>query len=456
MSKTNFVFWFVLNVIFTSAAFAQSPCPTATLNPNAVFSGDMVCLVPQVYGPGGLVGTNNAGPLNPTTKFHHEVHFQASSVESFSPLNSEIGVQLSQLPFASPASGFVFSFNPSLGVVARTTESFGPILTERADTIGRHKLFVGASYQYFDFDGVGGVDLRNFGAVFRHEHEPGNPIFTNDIVSTTNRIDLKVHQVTAVASFGLTSRLDVSVAIPIVDVRMGVSSAATIVSFESPCCIHTFAIPSPYPSHEVVTSPSQAIFFNANSALGIGDVVVRAKLEVLKREKAGFALGVDVHTHTGDAKNFLGSGTFGARPFATFSYTARVSPHATVGYLWNGQSILAGNITSGTTAHLPDVVTYSAGADAGLTRRLTVNVDFIGQSLRKATEISPSTYVDFHGVSHPNISTSTGTINQASVAVGGKINVVGRLILSADVLFRVNNAGLHSKPVALAGISYNF
>ena len=69
------------------------------------------------------------------------------------------------------------------------------------------------------------MDLRNFGAVFRHEPVPGNPIFTNDIISTKNRIDLKVHQVTAVASFGLTSRLDVSVAIPIVDVRMGVSSA---------------------------------------------------------------------------------------------------------------------------------------------------------------------------------------------------------------------------------------
>jgi hypothetical protein len=317
-------------------------------------------------------------------------------------------------------------------------------------------LFLGASYQYFDFDKVDGVDLRNFGAVFHHEPVPGNFIFTNDIVSTNNRIDLKVHQVTAVATFGVTNRLDLSIAIPFVDVRMGISSAASIVSFENPCCIHNFAIPSPYPTHELVLSTSQATFFNANSAAGIGDVVIRGKFEVLKGEKAGLALGVDVHAPTGDAKNFLGSGTAGARPFATFSYAARVSPHATVGYLWNGQSILAGNITAGTKAHLPDVVTYSAGADAGLTRRLTVNVDFIGQSLRKATEISPSTFADFSGASHPNISTSTGTINQASVAVGGKVNLVGRLILSADVLFRVNDAGLHSKPVPLAGISYNF
>jgi hypothetical protein len=447
----------LLAVLFVSAAaFAQSPCPTATLNPSATFSGDLVCLVPQVYGPGGLVGTNNAGPINPTTRFHHEVHFQASSVESFSPLNSEIGVQLSQLPFASPASGFVFSFNPSLGVVSRTTESFGPILTERADTIGRHKLFVGISYQYFDFDKVDGVDLRNFGAVFHHEPVPGNFVFANDIVSTSNRVDLKVHQVTAVATFGLTNRLDLSVAIPIVDVRMGFSSAATIVSFESPCCIHNFAIPSPYPSHERVLSNSQAIFSNANSALGIGDVVFRGKFQAVKGEKAGLAFGMDVHAPTGDAKNFLGSGTAGVRPFATFSYAARISPHATVGYLWNGQSILAGNITAGTSAHLPDVVTYSAGADAGVTRRLTLAADFIGQSLRNATQIRSSSFVDFRGTSHPNIAISTGTINQASVAVGAKADLVGRLVFSADVLFRVNDAGLHSKPVPLAGISYTF
>ena len=456
MSKVSLAPLLAVIVALVCPAYAQSPCPTATLNASAVFSGDLVCLVPQVYGPGGLVGTNNAGPLNPTTRFHHEVHFQASSLESFSPLNSEIGVQLSQLPFASPASGFVFSFNPSLGVVSRTTESFGPILTERADTIGRHKLFVGVSYQYFNFDKVDGINLRDFGAVFHHEPVPGNFVFANDIIATQNRIDLKVHQVTAVASFGLTSRLDVSVAVPIVDVRMGVSSAADIVSFETPCCIHNFAVPSPFPQHEVVLSSSRAIFSDASSALGIGDVVFRGKFEVLKREKAGLAIGVDVHTPTGDAKNFLGSGTAGARPFATFSYAARVSPHATVGYLWNGQSILAGNITTGTKAHLPDVVTYSAGVDAGVTQRLTLAVDFIGQSLRKATEIAPASFVDFRGASHPTIATSTGTINQASIAAGGKANLIGRLILTADVLFRVNEAGLHSKPVPLLGVSYSF
>ena len=90
------------------AALAQSPCPTQEiLGSAAKRSSDLVCVVPQVYGPGGLVGVDNGGPLA-ATRFH-EVHFQASSINSFGPINAEIGVQLSQVPLASPVSGFIFA-----------------------------------------------------------------------------------------------------------------------------------------------------------------------------------------------------------------------------------------------------------------------------------------------------------------------------------------------------------
>jgi hypothetical protein len=69
----------------------------------------MVGLVPQVCGPGGLVGTNNSGPLNPTTKFRHQVHFQASGLESFSPLDSEIAAY-SQRRRAFPSQRCRFAF----------------------------------------------------------------------------------------------------------------------------------------------------------------------------------------------------------------------------------------------------------------------------------------------------------------------------------------------------------
>jgi len=463
-------------VLSSVSSLAQGPCPTAFSTSTANIparSGDLICLVPQVYGGGGLVGSDHGGPLFSTAQFSHAAHFSSSAVQSFSPLNAEIGTQLSQLPFTSPASGFIFSFNPSLGVITRETENFGPILTERADTIGKHKLFVGFSYQYFNFDKADGVNLKNFGAVFQHESEanlctPGSPLtcvngeptFQQDIIATQNRIDLKVHQVTAVATFGVTNRFDLSVAVPILDVRMAVFSNATINSFETasdipPCCVHRFE-PSSSDAHEHLADAAHASFFNNNTSSGIGDVIFRGKVQALKGEKAGLAVGLDVHAPTGDERNFLGSGTWGVRPFAAFSYAGRISPHASFGYQRNGDSVLAGDVTTDTSSHLPDIITYSAGADAGVTHRVTLSADFLGQSLVDAKKIAPSTFTDAAGAKHSNIVTSTATINQASIAVGGKVNPVGRLLITANVLFRVNDAGLHSRPVPLIGVSYTF
>ena len=121
----------LLPLVLTAAALAQSPCPTQEiLGSAAKRSSDLVCIVPQVYGPGGLVGVDNGGPLT-ATKFH-EVHFQASSINNLSPINAEIGVQLSQVPLASPVSGFIFAN----GVMQEAT-SFGPVLADRAETLGR-------------------------------------------------------------------------------------------------------------------------------------------------------------------------------------------------------------------------------------------------------------------------------------------------------------------------------
>src|SRR4029077_20381804 len=139
----------ILASLTSTLCFAQGPCPTAmstTTNVIPTRSGTLVCLVPQEFGPGGMVGTDHGGPLFSTAKFSHAAHFTNSALQSFTALNTEIGSEITQLPITSPISGFVFSFNPSLGVVSRETEGFGPILTERPDTIGRHKLFLGFSY----------------------------------------------------------------------------------------------------------------------------------------------------------------------------------------------------------------------------------------------------------------------------------------------------------------------
>jgi hypothetical protein len=494
MSKVA-TFALVIFVLLSTPSHGQTvggPCPTSnsTHQTIAAVSPTLICVVPQVYGPGGLVGITNNGPLGSTdsnsSAFKHSVHFQTAALASFSPLTADIGTQLSQLPVTSPASGFIFTFNPSLGVVSETTQNFGPILTERPQTIGKHKLFVGFSYQYFNFDKVDGVNLRNFGAVFHHEFEacPGPPVtcyvnsngtsvpvITQDFISTQNRIDLKVNQFVAVGTFGITSRLDLSVAIPILDVRTDMTSDATIQNIENtnsaifpPCCVHVFSR-SPLAGETLFppitvngfTYYNHAQFRRASSALGIGDIVFRGKFQALQAEKLGLAVAIDVRVPTGDELNFLGSGAWGLRPFVAFSYAGRVSPHANLGIQINGNSILAGDVTTNTKAQLPNVINYTAGVDVGVTRRVSLSADFLGLALQNEKKIvSAPSVADFTGGSHPDIATTTATLNQASIALGGKLSPFGRLLITANVLFRLNDAGLHFKPVPLVGLSYTF
>jgi hypothetical protein len=68
-----------------------------------------------------------------------------------------------------------------------------------------------------------------------------------------------------------------------------------------------------------------------NLAAGIGDVIFRGKFQAIKRERAGLTLGVDLHTPSGAETQFLGSGTWGVRPFAACSYLSRIAPNASLG-----------------------------------------------------------------------------------------------------------------------------
>jgi len=429
-----------------------------------------------VYGAGGLVGIDNGGPLLSTAQFSHAAHFQQSSINSFSPINSEIGIQLSQQPLAAPSSGFLFAFQA--GVMTQVqTESFGPLLTDRAETIGRHKLYVGFSYQYFNFDQADGINLRNFGAVHTHELEPelcnppnpnvpclnGEPIFTRDIIATQNRIDLKANQYTFVSTFGLTDKLDLSIALPILNVRMDMYSTATIYNFEAQPPFngranHQFVVPAADPASQPYVSQFYGVFYNHDSATGVGDLFFRAKYKAWQGEKSAVAVGADLRFPTGDAYNFLGSGAWGVRPFVTYSRSGRISPHGTLGFQINSDSILASDITQAVTTkgELPNILTYSAGADFLVMHRLSLTGDFIGQSLFSTPRISQTTYIDFAGNPHLTLSSSRGTVTQGYIAVGGKYNPVAKLLISANVLFTLTHEGLHSKPVPLIGVSYLF
>src|SRR5208337_3686231 len=148
-------------VLILSALFVQFAC-TAAMGQDICATADrtkLYCLMPTAF-------------HTPATEFNF--------------FNTAFATELSQLPYAQPAAGIIFELVN--GVLTESNKSFGPIMTERAETIGRHKLFVAFTYQQFRFHSIDGNDLENVPIVFTFPTS-GDVIYT----PTNNRINSTVN-----------------------------------------------------------------------------------------------------------------------------------------------------------------------------------------------------------------------------------------------------------------------
>ena len=363
---------------------------------------------------------------------------------------------MTALPLPSPASGFTYTFDAATGAFTRSAQSFGPILAERAETIGKRKFTLGFSYQRFTFDSIEGGDLNQVRAVFTHDELPANfppnvdSSFVTDIVTTVNTVKSTFDQSTVYFTYGVTDWLDVSLAVPTVHASMQVSSAAFIhrVSGSAPN-IHFFADPSAPGAFG-----NTRVYSSSGSATGIGDMTIRVKGRVAKWEHAGVAVGMDFRLPTGDEMDLLGSGAAGYRPFAAISFAYhRISPHVNIGYQFNGDSVLAGDPVAGTKGPLPDQFTYIFGTDIGVTQRLTVAFDILGQRSTDTQRMFRETYP---GTTWETIGFREGTLNTVDGSIGLKYNPVGSLLLNCNLIFKMNDAGLRDKLTPLFGVAYTF
>jgi hypothetical protein len=351
---------------------------------------------------------------------------------AFNFFNTAFATELSQLPLATPASGFIFSSDPSTGLPTLSSTSFGPIMTERGETIGRHKLFLAFTYQQFRFHSIDGNDLENVPIVF-YFPSVNNP---SVVTQTNNRINSTVNQYVGYATFGLTKRIDVSIAVPFSRISLGVSSSGTEYS---------------------TTTPQQQSFqeYIPGSASGFGDVVLAAKGTAWSGEHMLLALGAELRLPSGDALNFLGSGAVGIKPYVALSGKGRVSPHVNLGYQWNGNSVLARDLL-GNEQQLPGYFLYYLGADIGASKRLTVIADFLGQEFFNAQRVTSPRVPPIHieGVSLLSVEPTTGSYSANNLAIGLKVNPWAHLLITGNVLIRLNSGGLRSNVVPLVGISY--
>jgi len=489
MCKRSYLFALsaVLGLLLTSAKLtAQGPCPPADVQERP-----LACFIPQAFGVTGFVDITQPFPDD----------FLARSLR---PLSSSVARQAALLPLASPSSGITFSWNEEAKVFSASTDSFGPIFGERAETVGRHKALAAYNYQRIKFNAIDGIDLGRIPVVFTQpditltsfqpfgakcsidgiqiptppptfgvtnpdSYHSGGCAFIRNFIRMDNRIDLDVDQHTTFVTFGLTDRIDVSAAIPVERVRLTLSYDATIVLNGTP--------PNPqnpnsaqhfFPTRRDCPFPClQRSDSIVGEASGIGDITLRIKGTAWKGERAGFAIGADVRIPSGDELNFLGSGAVGVRPFLIGSYHSRISPHFMVGYQVNGSSLIAGDIVEGTSARLPSEFTYAAGADVWVTNWLTGAFDFIGERVFQSGRIEMTTLSlpdacttsgcpDSRSTLESTITPSAGDLVISNASIGLKIRPLPNLLVTGHVLIRLNDSGLRADAVPLVGFSYTF
>jgi hypothetical protein len=416
-------------------------------------ASSLATLFEDIFGPHGLVVASQDVQVDGT---NHAAHFNSAFQSDFRLVNIALTSQLAAIPLPSPASGFTYRFDPSTGTFQRSTRSFGPILADRGETIGKGKIAFGFSYQFFSFDHLDGVPLVSIPAVFTHDNfQTGGG--RSDVVGTTNTITATFSQFNGALTYGISDRFDISVAVPIVRTKLSLLSNATIhrVGTGGNVQVHYF------PDESAIGGfGSSRQFFAEGSATGVGDLVVRAKTTVVREGARALAAGVDLRLPTGDERNLLGSGAMGIRPFAAFSTSlGRFAPHANVGYQWNGKSVIAGDVATETDADLPDHFLYAVGGDFSVTDRLSLVADLAGQRVLNSPRLSTrvSTIEGPAGtVTLPDLQFATASYWVNSGAIGLKANVARPVLITFNLRFNMGNNGLTDRIAPLLGFEWAF
>jgi hypothetical protein len=385
------------------------------LSPGLSFaqSGKLVNLIPGLYGGDGIV-------LATAPTASHTAHFSIASAASINQLNQQIASEVGSFPFSSSVGGFSFEFDPTIGDFVSTSKTLGPLVAERASTLGKGRFNLNAAYTLFEYSKFSGQDLNHFDVTAKHDTDVvGFPDtreqFENDIIRIEMDLNIRLRAISISGTYGLLDRLDVGFLLPYASSRVDVRTTASVVeSGENTLFpgIHTF-------DPAVEASESRA----SGSASGLGNIILRSKYQMLKSETIDLSGAVLVQFGTGDQEDFLGTGDTTIRPFLVASRTfGNFTPHASFGYEFNRDR----------DDH--SAIEYGLGFDVG-NNRITVAGELIGSSES-----------DGDGIGDDIVDTSWGV----------KWNPFQKALVGLNVQLPVNDSGLRSTIVTTLSFEYGF
>jgi hypothetical protein len=403
-----------------------------------------------------LGGTSD--PSNPDSIRIHGNHFVPAAVASngtvISFLTNSIGSNVANVPVSATSGGTTFSFQG--GVPTRTSMSAGPIFGERAQTLGRGRVLVGLARTGVRFKTLRGVDLDHIRFTFTHANSDfpgcdsiaggdcsllGVPTLENETIDLNLALDINLTVTGFLLTYGLTDRVDIGVALPLVSVSLAGTSDAQVNPFGPPPAVHFFG---GTPENPILTA-SRSI---EGSSTGLGDVDGRVKLNLRRADPLSVAVLADVRFPTGSESNLLGSGAFAARGLAIFSARfGNFSPHANLGYLYRG-----GEFEN-------DAVLATAGFDHLLAPWATLAVDLISQLQvgESPLQVPGPVHIEapYHRTIVPTVIPDTRD-DIVDGSIGVKLTAAQGLTVVGNSEWSLNRGGLRPDVIWTAGLEYNF
>lgn len=322
---------------------------------------------------------------------------------------------LATLPVATSSSGFLYRLNPELGTVERATQSFGPFFVERAMTAGKGQVSLGATFQQLRFTSLDGHNLRD-GTLVTTANQFVDETAPFDIDQLT--LDMSASVATLYGNVGVTDRIEVGVAAPMVSLVVDGSRINT------------------YRGRTFTQATGHA------RSIGLADIVVRTKFTPYREDGAALAGAVDLRLPTGRSEDLLGAGTRSVRFSAIGSLeSGRLSSHANAGIAVGG---------------LAREFSYGGALAFAATGRVTVIGELVGRLLDSAGGIVPviAPHPTLRGVETVRLTADNSRLNIISAAPGVKWNLSQTWVLSANVSIPLTKGGLTAPFTPFVGLDY--
>lgn len=357
-------------------------------------------------------------------------------------LTDAIGTSSSSIPLGSSSSGQTFKFVNGLPV--KTSRSAGPIFGERAQTLGGGRLLVGTNLTSINFKTIRGTPLDQLVLNLAHEDRPpaglGNPLLENDILEIRMALAMNLLVSTFHVTYGLSDRVDLGIAIPLVHTSLQGRSTGQIFPFGS-TAVHFFTGTEANPGLRA----SAATF---GSATGIGDIAVRLKGNLVSTDRFGLSLMGDARLPTGNEDDLLGAGHTSVRGNAVGSAQfGAFSPHVNLGYLlWTGP-------------HRTDALLAAVGFDHLMSSWATVAVDVLSEWQLSESDLrlpGPIHYISPFARTVIPTNIANGRDHRVIGTMGFKFQTKGGPLIITSGLVPLKAGGLQPYGAWNLGLEFNF